>query len=336
MSNNVDIMYYDYMIESSIEDYKIMELLYSTKFNNLLNESTEEIAIYEANVFKTIAESIHKIFEKVVEFIKGLIEKITGNFFFKMNTKLIEQCKERVKSITSNERNDIRVEYDDITDDAWSNLQWAREQHQKMDVALKEVIKRTNEFLDRKYQKNSNDSNVSKDSMSKVKDVITDLNQTIVEKSDVKKMNKKPRTAKYDHIITVLNNYSDSEKDMKTLNDHFKTIMDTMKKHQKSMRNIVSNNNDMIIKKYNSSQLARYRDVINHTTSTIIKLCKFQLNMNILMYRNNEVVLRRFLSTTEYSTAKAPDTGSSYSGEIKALPYKEAEYLNDVYNFIED
>ena len=56
MDRSIDIQFYDLMIENTIEDRKIMELIMGSQTNNLLhvNESSEELAIYEANVFETI------------------------------------------------------------------------------------------------------------------------------------------------------------------------------------------------------------------------------------------------------------------------------------------
>ena len=87
--DNIDILYYDSMLESVIEDRKIMELTMGSRIEMMLNESSNELAIYEAGILNTILDVIKKLFERVIQFIKDIIAYITRKNTFKPNKELI-------------------------------------------------------------------------------------------------------------------------------------------------------------------------------------------------------------------------------------------------------
>ena len=328
MNTNVDIMYYEYMIDSAIEDQKIMELVYSSKFNSLLNESTEEIAIYEATVFQTIIEAIEKVFQKVIDFVKGLIEKITGKLIFKMDGKLVERCKEKIKSMTAQERDNVRITQINFTDEAVKNSQWAHEQAVKLDRYLGFCIEGTNKFLN---SKDKNENKVSDEQLDKLRAGIGGIYAEMDERSNVETMRKNAKSITFSGVRDMLDDYSKSDDTMAELNKTFKPVIDQMKKNQSIMNNHVKLNRDTLIKRpHDQKQLLKYREIIALVSNTIIKMCKFRLNMAVLVCRNEESILRRFLS--------GDSADSMVNQNYKALPARESadEYFDDMYDFVNE
>ena len=296
MDNIIDIFYYESMIESAIEDRKIIEsIIESNCAIRSLEENSEELAIYEANIFETITNGISMLFEKVVDFIKGLIEKITGKLLFSTNHKLIEQCNEKIKSLSREERDKFKLVNIDIRKSIERNISWALDNRQKMYRYLRFVITGTTHFLTRPTDPKTV---IPDDQLEKFKEGINQFYTEIEELSDVNKMKQEAASIDYSDIRNILESYSKSEEGLKKLKYQLKDTSDRMKSHQREMNNYVKMNREQIIRKYNQSQLVKYRDIVQLVTNAVIRLCKFELNMTILMFRNEENILRRFLTET--------------------------------------
>ena len=182
MDNSIDILYYESMMDSIIEDRKIMELVIESKYTNcLLKENTEELAIYEANVFQNIMDAMVKLFEKVVQFIKNLLENITNKKFFRADRKLIDMCTEKIKSITREEKDNFKILSINSIDAALENIPWANLQMTMMDSYLDLVIKDVNKFL-AKRSTSEDTEKASDEQLDKIRKNSIELNEELDKK----------------------------------------------------------------------------------------------------------------------------------------------------------
>ena len=297
MDNSIEILYYESMIDSVVEDRKIMESIIESKYASyLLKENSEELAIYEANMFDSIMSAFSALFEKVVEFIKKLIEKITGRLLLTVDKKLIEQCTEKIKALSREERDKFKLINIDISKSVNDNLEWAEPVEGKLMQYINFVISGVNKFLEASRNDRSHD--IPQDQLDKFKDAVANFNTAIDNRSDVEKMKREANSVDFDYIRGALDSYSSSKDSIKNLNTRLNKVRDKMREHQRNMNTLVKINRGNIIRKHNQSQLVKYRDVVQLTTNAMIKLCKFQTNMVVLLFRNEERILRRFLSET--------------------------------------
>lgn len=325
MDKSVDILYYESMIESVIEDRKIMELVIESKYNSVaLKDDSEELAIYEANILETIAESISKLFQRVIDFIKQLIEKISGKLLYKVNKKLVDACNEKIKNISAKERDNIYILNINMNKELSKNIEWSEEVYNRMMVLLGKASAKNDMFLSNRRADSRKDAstNISDDEYNNIVSVVGDVNSDIEERSNMENLKKKAQHVKYDDIRNILDKYIDSENKMKTLNDLYKKVINEMKKHQHSMNVIHRANRTQFVRDYNQSQLSKYRDIIHIMTGSIIKICKFQWNMHVLIFRNNETILRQFLM----SNSSKPEDGNY---RLLATEQVDYEYLED-------
>lgn len=323
MNNSVDILYYESMIDSTIEDRKIMELIMNSEYNNiLLKENAEELVIYEANIFTTIIESIVKIFQKTIDFIKSIIEKITGKLIFKLDKKLVNACHEKIKSLTREQKDSFKMEYNDVFDTTFPNKTWATLTYQNFEKRLIEYYNVAERFLANTSRDGKN--NLPDSAYEKFLSEVEEFNKILESKS---KIEKKQKTMDFDIVRSRLNKYIESEKTLESLNVDLKKTIKDMKTFQNYMNLVSKNNRETIIgRKYDQKELVKYRNLIQNITTCIIKLCKFRFNMNILEFRNNEYVLRKFLN---YSFNN--DEENSNTGDIKLLTASESAFSDEYF-----
>lgn len=326
--NSIEILYYESMIDSVIEDRKIMESVFEYESNSLtLQENSTELAVCEANILEKIGEAISNLFERVISFVKGLIEKITGKLLFKPNSKIITACEEKIKSMSSEERDKVNLVNLDMTDDIKKRIDWAQKQQILIDNKLREAIHYTNQFMEKKYTRDPK-TNLSDVELDRVKDSIVKLNAAIDKLNNLEDMRNSAKTIKFNDIKTVLNEYKD-ESLIKDLNVEYNKIVKEMKNNQRIMNGNMRANRENIIRPYDQKELGKYRDLIHFITGALINLARFNYNMNILLFRNKEAILRRFLGTTDFA-----NVDKKVDPNFKMLAAAEsAEEINEYFEY---
>ena len=328
IDNSIDILYYDQMIENAIEDRKIQEAIFECNYNCIVNENTE-IAIYEANVFETILNAIKKLIDRVIEFVKGLIEKITGKLFFTPNKKLIRDCMEKIKSMTKEEKDQVNMKSIDMIKDVNKRIEWSDKQYIIVFQKFQEAVAHTNRFLGNKDKKNTM-FNLSDDQLDRTKEGIVTLNAAIDKLSNIEDMRNNANDIKFNDIIKILDEYKDDKgaDSIKVLNSKCNKIVGEMRHAQQTMNRWVNDNRFEIIRAYDQKELSKYRDLIHFLSGAVINICKFEFNMNVLIFRNKEAILRRFVNTTDFN-----NTDKTVNPNFKMLA--AAESTEDIEDYFE-
>ncbi len=308
--NDIDIMYYEYMIDRTIEDREIMELCIGSDLSKKLlseSENSEELAIYEANVITNIFDAIKKIFQKVIEYIKNLIENITGKKFFRVNKKLVESVNNKIKSMSSEDKDNFNLLNIDITEKLKENIIWGNTQHNKAIYYFNYIITETNKFLNKPYLRGEG---FSQDQFNKVKSTMNDLDKELKDLSSKEEMRKDAKDIKFKDITKILDDYKSSDEEVKKLNTQFNEIIKNMKNNQRTMNNHVNLNRADIIRKYDQAQLKDFRELIYIISNYIIKLSRFRMSMHILVYKNEEAILRKFVGTENPDVTVKPNSNA--------------------------
>lgn len=283
----LDILYYDMMMESVIEDRKIMELSFGAKFaKQLLTESweVEDVAIYEAKVIDSIVNAIKTIFDKVVEFLSKLHDVIFKSFT--PNQKLIKACEEKIKSITVEERDGFILKNIDFTDSIDDSVEPVFGSIKNIKEQLKEVMKNFNTIYDRYEEGNI-------EFLYKVKDEVEAANTELEEKTSIENIKKSVKDVKYDNLRDILDNYKAAKQTISDDKEFVKETEKTMKEYRKKVDTKMKNN---IIERVAMANLTTYKEVIYAATGYITKSLKSITSLSITNFKNQEIILKRFIA----------------------------------------
>lgn len=99
-TNELDIAYYEFMIDQIQEDQKIHEMLTISKYSHILEGfDDKQIAIYENKVIDSIMDFIKKIIEKLSNFFNKAIDAIKKVKNNASDKQLYSACEKKIKSM---------------------------------------------------------------------------------------------------------------------------------------------------------------------------------------------------------------------------------------------
>lgn len=285
--NELDILYYDIMIESVIEDRKIMDLSFGAKFaKQLLTESweVEDVAIYEAKVIDGVINAIKTIFDKIIEFLSKLHDVVFKTF--SPNQKLIKLCEEKIKSITIEERDSFILKSIDFTDSISNNIEPINKLIENTKTDLKEVMKNFDTIFERYDEKNV-------DFLYKVKDNIEVANKELDILSNIENIKSSANDVQYDNLRDILDSYKLSKQSISEYKEFVKDTEKKMKEYKKKVDTKMRNN---IIERVAMASLTTYKETIYEATGFISMALKTVLNLSITNFKNQEIILKKFIT----------------------------------------
>lgn len=103
--NELDILYYESLIDLEIENQKINEALMEPRFMRLFTEANDEIALCENKVLHSLGAFLERILNKVIEFFTNIINFISDKMRFTPNPKLIKMVENRIKNMDDKDKN---------------------------------------------------------------------------------------------------------------------------------------------------------------------------------------------------------------------------------------
>lgn len=110
-NNELDIAYYEFLLDQVQEEQKIHEMLTISKYSHVLEGfDDEQVAIYEANIITAIIEFIKKIVDKIRQFFSkalGVVKNIKNNATDK---KLYDAVAEKIKNISKEDSKKFSVQ----------------------------------------------------------------------------------------------------------------------------------------------------------------------------------------------------------------------------------
>ena len=284
--NNVDILYYESMIDIVSENRKIMEFITGSNIEMKTIAESSQLAIYEANVIETIKNSIKEIFKKVIDFFRGLFKKVTNGDFFKVDEKLIKACNEKLKNMSSNDKNGFIVE--------GISIRGALIDRQK---DVNQYIKECNEDMNTLFQNTNWLSDQKMDQLKAAKENLQDESKSFDDITSDKDTFKKQ--AKNVDIKTVeicldpsLSSYADSKKVIENLKSEISTVENSMKSYERKTEQFIEKNKN----EYTSESINLYRSVIYLYTNCMMKAYRALLSLIIAQFKNEEQILRAFMA----------------------------------------
>lgn len=303
--DNMDILYYDLLIENAQEERKINELIMIPSFAKYVCESSDEIAIMESNVLKNIGEAIKRLFQRVIEFFTKILNKIMNKEICKPKTELVEKVKERMKSFTDADRRQFSVKNADISGHVKKCVDLHTLLYQKSFPVLNEYIQKFN-----KYVQDFNKTDASY--FGNALESIANINEQLDKVADPEDIKKRGVDVSFGDISEILKNYEMGTAITTTLRDELKASTKDMKLYQTQMTTWLINSTSN--SKLSTSEVGNYRNIINGMTNFVIKLQKFKLNLAILLFNNQEAILRKFVmfnGETEYANPNQKQIGTS-------------------------
>lgn len=292
----LDILYYDSMIESVSENRRIMEMITGSEMAcTLLRESgdTAELALLEQNIFKTIWEGIKKIIQKVIDYISTTIQIIKDRKVFKPKNKLVDAVKDKIKNISQADKSEFKLSEANISDELFGNIGKMQQAKNRVQLVLNQAIGKTNDFIKigKLWKGHYKDDPIFKQS----EEMSDKLAITIHNLSDEEYIKEKAKDVDYNDLTKLFDQYQKSESTSEELVKDFKETMNVMRKNQKAMDSHVNNNKYEIVFKYDNEELKIFRKMIYSLTSLMNSMVKFNVDMSLKAFRNQEAILRKFV-----------------------------------------
>ena len=200
MGENMDILYYDIMIENAVEERRVNELIMMPRFAKYVCEGADEVAIIESNVLKTIGESIKNLFQKVIEFFKKILNKILNKEICKPKMELVKACEERIKSFTEADKRQFIIKDADITKTIEKGVNLHTVLFSKSFTALNQIIEKFNTYVNGKQKTDPS-------YFEKTLDGIALLNEQLDKVAELETLKKNGDDVTFGSISEILKNY---------------------------------------------------------------------------------------------------------------------------------
>ncbi len=283
--NTIDLMYYEFMIDLVSENRKINEAVMAPKFMKLyVNEGADEISICEAKAIQTVMEFIKKIFDKVIEYCKKMIEFITVKFPYKPKKQLIEACDNKLKNATEEEKN-FKLEKVDFTDKTIDNINYIQDMAAKIKNELSKVME------DFKFAVTRENFDINK--LNTIKEETKDFTMQLDERSNTENLKKDAKDVTFGSISEILDDYKDSESFVKDFKDSVSNVSKMMNNYKKAVNKV-----SLLTKRSEKfdQHISNFKDAILSGTTFINRCMKDTLNLILFDYRNQEYILKKFVS----------------------------------------
>lgn len=296
MNNNLDIMYYEYMMEMSTENQKIIESLLTSKFVKLLNESSEdkETFIFEGNILESIIEFIKKIFDKIIGFFKKIIDFITGKnkndeFKFEVNKQLIEKCEKRIKEISAEDRDKFKLEKADTRKAVKDRLPKIEALFKEHDDFLKKSMEKIDNALNKTFSFDLYE-------WHKPEKMEAD-DKTLAELTNQENIKKELTDITFTHIANIISEYKNGSESV----DKFKNKLEECIKRYESYKKKAEKLKDRAAGEESEKTLTELKNYIFSATALLIKAAKANINLEIYNYNSQEKILKKFI---EFKSSK--------------------------------
>lgn len=285
--NTISIDYYSLMLELTQENQKINESIFGSKVMNILNESrsSDELAIYEANIISSIIEFMKKIFDKVIEFFTNIINRIfKKEIGIKVDNKLIKACEEKIKSISNEDRINFKLEKANADKPCYTRITDANAIMKDYSERLKPAMDSVNDTIKTGYGFIFNTFNAEE---------IKNNNEVLDNSLDKEKIKEECEDIKFSDISGIISDYKNAEAETDKLRKEFENINKDMKRNKRKIEKIrpASSENKDIINNIKNSLIS--------VTNIIAKSAKTALNLTVIKYRSKESILRKFVSFNE-------------------------------------
>lgn len=292
IAKEFDIMYYEYMIESVNANREINELLMGVNFAKLVNESCDELALYEANVFKTVINKIKEIFDRVIKFLKELFNKITKLKVCVPKDELVKQVENKIKKISAKDRDSFNIKNINISKACQS---WLNEKNNDKNpstyFAVNALIYKELDTVTDEFEKFMNGTGTSRPE-SDLKELLEDLNDTdgyIDQHSSLESLKKDAEDVSFNDIKVILSLYRSGESISNDLKKNLVTVTKNMEEKQKKFIKAED-------KELNVSDINYYHNIIMKLTNLVVKLQKSRLSVSNILFHNQETILRKFVT----------------------------------------
>lgn len=280
MGNEITISYYDFAIESAIENRKIKEMLTGYNMARIVNENSGDDVLLEANLIQTLVQFIKKIFDKVVQFFQKVINFFTGKDQFVQDRTLIRDCENKLKNMSREQTQNLSIP--DIYK-PW-NENFEKLQDYKNSI-LNSLDKFVNELVDVSNGiKKEETLNIEKfqaeiDELKTVEDIFG--NDQNIQYKDVD----------YNTLLEILDSYKKSRENSGQNIDAFNNIKKQIKDCRKKVDKIDQKNEN-----FDAGNVYKYKNIIYTATDFLLKYAEKLTKIATYNFQNKEAVLKRFVS----------------------------------------
>ncbi len=268
---DIDISYYNTMIDMMEENKKINEEIFGSKYMQCLTESNKLYAIYESKITDSILNFFKKIFDKVIEFFKKLVSVISDIKNFSVNKKLLSEVENRLKNMSADEKKSI-----------------------SLDIELN-TINKNDQYLDYLLDKSEDGIKYLEEIVYNIKDLmykdisVEDI-ESELEKYDVEleEPTKSKLVIKYNDLKEVISQYENMYTRVRSLRKQLQADQMNMNNYKKTIDSLIKRNTT----KDNSAALNKYKELVTKICSGIIKINKEIIKEMQYSFRVYEKVLR--------------------------------------------
>ena len=292
MINNMDIMYYEFMMDLETENQKIAESLFASNYVDLLVENGVDNVIFEGNIINSIIEFIKGIFDKAVKFFKKIIDFITGKGSesngnsLKANKVLIKKCEQKMKSMSSEDRYKFKLDKVDYTKEDDKFVKEFLNLSNGFEDLLDSVMQDLNSALKRFSTNKSNEKFLkhknNKDQLEKEKEVTKEKQEN---KKEVAK------DVNFNDIPNIIIGYKKADSEVNELEKLLTEKGKKMDNYKKQLDHYVFDEN-----KIPNEHLVEFKNHINSDLTHVIDCIRWTIRCTVDKFKNQELILKLFLA----------------------------------------
>lgn len=311
--NELDITYYESLLEMVQEEQKIHEMLNISKYSHVLEGfDQDQIAIYENKVIDIIMEAISGIIGKVLEHIQKVTSFIKGDKFVPDN-KLIAACEAKMKAMSTEDRDSFILKEVNPIPNINKTCQLL-DDYYLMSSAL--YIKMTESFT-----QFSNNENAEKNSK-----LIEDINSLIENYKSKTKLDE-IKIESFEKVDVSFNDIKVLINDHKKLKDTANTLNKNLSISEKNVDDSKKKIDDMMkskkVKEDPNHLMNAYRSTYAELSSFMMAAKRKHLELFTYSCRMEESILRKFVGFGTMSTSN--ESVEYFDKVLESMMYEETE-----------
>lgn len=286
MTNELGILYYDFMMESVVENRKIMEdITASNCMRIIVKEDASEVAIYEASLLGSLVKFIKTIIDKLIQFIKKIFNITNKTDTFTPKKAIIKAFENKMKTISNEQKDSFSIKDIDITEEVNDRIEDINLMIKSVKSDLDSVMIDFGNIISRMTTNDVALDNIQND--------IMEYNKRLESKSNIEDIKADAKDVNFETVKNIFNDYKESKETINAFNINNKQTQSVLETYKKKVEKASKGN---IIENMLFDYIPKYKDTVNLGVTFIAKAIKCNLELLIYNFKNQEAILSQFIS----------------------------------------
>ena len=286
MEKEVGILYYDFMMESVVENRRIMEnITASNCMRIIVKEDASEVAVYEASLLESLVKFIKTIIDNLIKFIKKIFNVTTKTETFTPKKAIIKAFENKMKTISNEQKDSFLIKDIDITQEVIGRIEDINLMIKSVKSDLDSVMVDFGNIISRVTTNDVALDNIQND--------IMEYDKRLASKTDLEDIKRDSKDVDIEAVKIIFNDYKVSKETINAFNISNKQTQTTLETYKKKVEKASKGN---IIENMLFDYIPKYKDTVNLGVTFIAKAIKCNLDLLIYNFKNQEAILSQFIS----------------------------------------